>query len=58
VAGFVGSKLTNQLQNGLLFGVQEVGKGTVTYLTDDVLFRDFWQNGKLMFANAILFVGH
>lgn len=56
VAGFVGSKLVNQLKDGLLFGVQNIGKGTVTYITDDILFRDFWYNGKLMFANAILFV--
>ena len=57
VAGFVGSKLKNRLQDGLLFGVQDIGNGTITYLTDDVLFRSFWENGKLMFANAVFFVG-
>jgi hypothetical protein len=57
VAGFVGSKLKNKLQDGLLFGVQDIGSGTVTYLSDDVLFRSFWENGKLMFANAVFLVG-
>lgn len=57
VAGFVGSKLSNRLQDGLLFGVQDIGRGTITYLADDVLFRSFWQNGKLLFCNAVFFVG-
>lgn len=57
MAGFVGSKIRNRFQDGLLFGVQEIGEGTVTYLADDVLFRSFWENGKLMFANAVFLVG-
>jgi hypothetical protein len=57
VAGFVGSQLINHLQDGMLFGVQEIGNGTITYLADDVLFRNFWQNGKLMFCNAVFLVG-
>lgn len=57
VAGFVGSKVKNKFQDGLLFGVQEIANGTITYLADDVLFRCFWENGKLMFANAVFLVG-
>jgi len=57
VEGFVGSKIRNRFQDGLLFGIQEMGDGTVTYLADDVLFRSFWENGKLMFANAVFLVG-
>jgi hypothetical protein len=57
VAGFVGSILSSRLQDGLLFGTQEVGRGSVTYLADDVLFRSFWENGKLMFCNAVFLVG-
>ncbi|HVF81596.1 MAG TPA: M14 metallopeptidase family protein [Flavisolibacter sp.] len=57
VAGFVGSKLVNRLQDGLLFGVQDIGRGSITYLADDVLFRSFWENGKLMFCNAVFLVG-
>ena len=57
VEGFVGSKIRNRFQDGLLFGIQEMGDGTITYLADDVLFRSFWENGKLMFANAVFLVG-
>jgi hypothetical protein len=57
VAGFVGSKIQSKLQDGLLFGVQEMGNGTITYFADDVLFRSFWENGRLMFANAVFLVG-
>ena len=57
VAGFVGSKLKKKLKAGLVFGVQDLGRGTVTYLSDNVLFRNFWENGKLMFCNAVFMVG-
>lgn len=57
LAGFVGHKLKDKLKDGLVFGVQDMGRGTVTYFTDNILFRNFWQNGKLMFCNAIFFVG-
>ncbi|HEX5025109.1 MAG TPA: zinc carboxypeptidase, partial [Agriterribacter sp.] len=57
VAGFVGSRLKPRLKDGLLFGVQDVGKGSITYFADNILFRDFWENGKLMFCNAVFLVG-
>lgn len=57
VAGFVGSKLKEKLKDGMLFGVQPVGQGQVVYLADNVLFRNFWENGKLMFCNAVFMVG-
>jgi len=57
IAGFVGSKLINKLQDGLLFGTQDIGSGGITYLADNVLFRSFWENGKLMFSNAVFLVG-
>ena len=57
VAGFVGYKLKPKLKDGLLFGVQNAGSGTITYLADNVLFRNFWENGKLMFCNAVFLVG-
>lgn len=57
VAGFVGFKLKDKLKDGLLFGVQDIGKGRISYLSDNVLFRNFWENGKLMFCNAVFFVG-
>ncbi|MGB3007566.1 MAG: M14 family metallopeptidase [Chitinophagaceae bacterium] len=57
VAGFVGSRLKDKLKDGLLFGVEEMGQGSVVYLTDNLLFRNFWENGKLMFCNAVFLVG-
>jgi hypothetical protein len=53
VAGFVGSALQPKLKDGLLFGSQQMGNGTVNLLTDNVMFRSFWENGKLMFCNAV-----
>jgi hypothetical protein len=57
VAGFVGSKLKDKLKDGLIFGVQDMGQGNVVYLVDDPLFRSFWENGKLLFSNAVFMVG-
>jgi Zinc carboxypeptidase len=57
VSGFVGYKLKRKLKDGLVFGMQGVGRGSVTYLSDDVLFRNFWENGKLIFCNAVFMVG-
>jgi hypothetical protein len=58
VAGFVGTRLKNRLKDGLLFGVQQIGNGSISYFADDVLFRSFWENGKLMFCNAVFLVGN
>lgn len=57
MAGYVGHHLQPKLKDGLLFGVQDLGRGSVVYLTDNVIFRNFWQNGKLMLANAVFLVG-
>ena len=58
VTGFAGQDTKKELVDGLLFGVQDMGRGSVVYLTDDLLFRSFWENGKLMFSNAVFMVGH
>ena len=58
VTGFVGSQVRKKLTDGLIFGVQEIGNGSVVYLADDPLFRSFWENGKLLFSNAVFMVGH
>ncbi|MFT3827559.1 MAG: M14 family metallopeptidase [Chitinophagaceae bacterium] len=57
VAGFVGSKLKEKLKDALVFGVEDMGRGSVVYMTDNPLFRSFWENGKLLFCNAVFFVG-
>ena len=57
VTGFVGSRLKEKLKDGLLFGVQDLGQGNIIYFADNILFRSFWENGKLMLCNAVFFVG-
>lgn len=57
VSGFVGSKLKDKLKDGLIFGVQQMGRGAVSYITDNIMFRNFWENGKLLMCNAVFFVG-
>ncbi|MFZ4542635.1 MAG: M14 metallopeptidase family protein [Saprospiraceae bacterium] len=53
IIGFAGSKVKPRLSNTLVFGVQPIGKGYVTYLVDSPVFRGFWEQGKLLFGNAI-----
>ncbi len=53
VAGFAGSETPERLINSLVFGVEDVGKGRIVYFVDNPLFRGFWENGKLFFANAL-----
>ncbi len=57
IAGFTGYKAKEKLENTLVFGVQNMGDGTVVYLIDNPLFRAFWYNGKLLFSNAVFMVG-
>ncbi|MGB3852658.1 MAG: M14 family metallopeptidase [Tunicatimonas sp.] len=57
VSGFVGADVQEQLTQSLVFGVEEKGSGSVVYLVDNPLFRQFWYNGKLLFANAVFLVG-
>jgi len=56
VAGYVGSNMKDNIKDGTVFGVQSFGRGTVVYFADDLIFRSFWQNGKMMFANAVFLV--
>jgi hypothetical protein len=57
VTGFTGVKVKNRLKDGLIFGVQDIGGGNIIYFTENPLFRNFWENGKLLFANAVFLVG-
>ena len=57
VQGFAGFKANQALDNSLLLGVEEKGKGEIIYFVDNPLFRSFWENGKILFANAVFLVG-
>ncbi len=58
VSGFAGSKAIRKLNNTLIFGEERIGKGSMIYMVDDVMFRSFWENGKLFLVNAIFFVNN
>ncbi|WP_442265592.1 M14 metallopeptidase family protein [Tenacibaculum sp. ZS6-P6] len=56
ISGFAGSETLKKQKNSLIFGNESIGKGNIIYLADNPLFRGFWDNGKLFFANAIFMV--
>lgn len=55
--GFSGIRVKNKLKDGTVFGVTQMGAGSVVFFADNLMFRQFWENGKLMFSNAVFFVG-
>lgn len=54
-SGFAGSKTIDNLSNTLIFGEENIGRGSIVYMIDNPLFRAFWDNGKLFFANALFY---
>ena len=57
VMGFAGYLANQDLENSLVFGVEEKGRGQVIYFVDNPMFRSFWENGKMVFSNAVFIVG-
>ncbi|MEK7255980.1 MAG: zinc carboxypeptidase, partial [Bacteroidota bacterium] len=51
--GFIGSSLKRNLENSAVFAVQGKGRGSVIYLVDNPLYRSFWEEGKVLFSNAV-----
>lgn len=58
VSGFAGSKTQTQLKSSMIIGEERKGKGSFVYIVDDVLYRSFWENGKLFFANAVFLLNN
>lgn len=58
VSGFAGEEALKSLKNSLVFGEANLGRGSMIYLVDDVMFRSFWENGKLFFVNALFMVNN
>ena len=58
ISGFAGSNVLEGIDDSLVYGVERKGKGSIVYLIDDPLFGNFWENGKLLFSNAIFMVGN
>lgn len=57
-AGFVGNKVQEKIKNGTVIGVQPLGNGSIVFFADDPIFRNFWENGKMLVANAVFLVGN
>lgn len=54
--GFIGYKLKSRLQNTVTFATEQRDRGQVIYMADNPLFRGFWENGNLLFSNALFLV--
>lgn len=57
MSGFAGQHVREDIAETLALGVERKGRGHLVYFVDDPLFRSFWQNGKLLFVNALFYVG-
>ena len=53
--GFIGSRVKPRLKKSPIAVVQQVGSGQAIFFVDNPLFRCFWQQGKLLFANAVFY---
>ncbi|MFK7933018.1 MAG: M14 family metallopeptidase [Saprospiraceae bacterium] len=56
ILGFAGSNAKRDMQNSMVFAVTERGRGNTIYMVDNPLFRGFWEQGKLLFSNALFLV--
>ena len=54
--GFIGSQVKKKLNNTVSFAVEHKGDGTIVYMVDNPLFRGFWENGIVLFSNALFLV--
>ena len=54
-SGFIGTRLKNKLKETIVVSIESKGSGQIVYLADNPLFRGFWENGKLLFCNALFF---
>ena len=54
--GFVGDKIKEKFKNSLVFGNEKIGRGNIIYFADNIMFRSFWENGKLFLVNSIFYM--
>ena len=53
--GFIGSRLKTRFKKSPIASVARMGSGHIVYFTDSPLYRCFWQQGKMLFTNALFF---
>lgn len=58
ISGFAGKNAIKNLDHSLVFGEQRLGSGSLIYMSENVMFRSFWENGKLFLVNALFFVNN
>jgi hypothetical protein len=51
--GFIGSRVRPLIKKTPIIVYQSMGEGSAVFFVDNPLFRSFWQQGKLIFANAV-----
>ena len=56
IIGFVGDKVKNKFKNSLVFGHERIGGGNIIYFVDNIMFRSFWENGKMFLVNSIFYI--
>jgi len=54
-SGYVGYKAMEKFRESLTIGAESMGQGSIVYYADNLLFRDFWDNGKFLFSNSLFF---
>ncbi len=54
-SGFIGSRVRPRLNQTPIVAVQRVGEGQIVYFVDNPLYRCFWEQGKVLFSNALFF---
>ena len=55
-SGFIGHKIKAEIGGTVSFAAENKGRGTLIYMVDNPLFRGFWENGNLLFSNALFLV--
>ena len=56
VIGYFGQQFLSHFGQNMIFGHRELGDGQIVYLTHNPIFRGFWEDGKLLVANALYFL--
>ena len=54
--GFIGAGLKPKFEDTVSFAVEEKGGGSIIYMVDNPMFRGFWDNGLMLFGNALFLV--
>jgi hypothetical protein len=54
VAGFAGYKFRKKVRNTGVIASENIGRGSVVYLSDDPYFRAYWKSGRVLLGNLFL----